>query len=207
MALSRKFLTALGIESEKIDQIIEAHTETTDALKEQRDKYKADAESLPAVQKELDDLKAAQKKDAETYKEKYEKEKADFDAFKTQQTEKEAKAKKTSAYRELLKEAGVSEKHINSVLKASAANADALEFDDDGKVKGSDKVIEAIQKDWDDMIVKTEKKGADVSNPPANDGGKNLTADEAYARARFERNYSAKYGKDPNANNDNGGKE
>ena len=40
MSLTRKMLKAMGIEDEKIDQIIEAHTETVDALKEQRDGYK-----------------------------------------------------------------------------------------------------------------------------------------------------------------------
>ena len=43
MALTRKMLKAMGIEDEKIDQIIEAHTETTDALKQQRDEAKAEA--------------------------------------------------------------------------------------------------------------------------------------------------------------------
>ena len=40
MSLTRKMLKAMGIEDEKIDQIIEAYTETVDALKEQRDQYK-----------------------------------------------------------------------------------------------------------------------------------------------------------------------
>lgn len=42
MALSRKMLKAMGIEDEKIDQIIEAHSETVDSLKEQVSAYKAD---------------------------------------------------------------------------------------------------------------------------------------------------------------------
>ena len=48
MAFTRKFLSALGIEADKVDQIIDAHTEVTDALKSERDKYKADAEKLTA---------------------------------------------------------------------------------------------------------------------------------------------------------------
>jgi hypothetical protein len=34
MALTRKMLKAMGIEEEKIEQIIEAHAETVDGLKE-----------------------------------------------------------------------------------------------------------------------------------------------------------------------------
>ena len=72
MALSRKFLNALGIESEKQDEIIEQHTVTLNEIKTERDnlkveieKYKEDAEKLSTtekklseVQKELEDLKA-----------------------------------------------------------------------------------------------------------------------------------------------------
>ena len=54
MSLTRKFLKAMGIEDEKVDQIIEAHSETVDALKEERDGYKADAEKLPEVQRRLE---------------------------------------------------------------------------------------------------------------------------------------------------------
>ena len=57
MALTRKFLSALGIDADKVDEIINAHTETVDALKNERDKYKADAEKLPEVTRELTSLK------------------------------------------------------------------------------------------------------------------------------------------------------
>lgn len=58
MALSRKSLKAMGLTDEQVDSIIEMHAETVDGLKEEIHKYKADAEKLPGVQKELDDLKA-----------------------------------------------------------------------------------------------------------------------------------------------------
>ena len=90
MALTRKFLSALGIEDDKVDEIIGAHTETVNALKEQRDSYKADAEKLPTVQKELDDMKAAAEKNGkDAYKVKYDALKEDFDKFKADLKEKE----------------------------------------------------------------------------------------------------------------------
>ena len=39
MALTRKMLKAMGIEEDKIEQIIEAHSETVDSLKADRDSY------------------------------------------------------------------------------------------------------------------------------------------------------------------------
>ena len=73
MALTRKSLKAMGLTDEQVDSIIEMHTDTVDGLKEQVNTYKADAEKLPNVQKELDDLKAM---GDGGYKEKYEKEQA-----------------------------------------------------------------------------------------------------------------------------------
>ena len=58
MSLTRKSLKAMGLTDEQVDSIIEMHTDTVDGLKEQVNTYKADAEKLPNVQKELDDLKA-----------------------------------------------------------------------------------------------------------------------------------------------------
>ena len=56
MALTRKFLAALGIDNDKVDEIIQAHTDTVNGLKDEIEKYKADAEKLPAVEKELKEL-------------------------------------------------------------------------------------------------------------------------------------------------------
>jgi hypothetical protein len=64
MALTRKFLKAMGIDEEKIDEIITAHSDTVNGLKDERDKYKDAAEKLPSVQKELDELKDKDGKDA-----------------------------------------------------------------------------------------------------------------------------------------------
>ena len=43
MALTRRALKAMGIEDEKIDEIITMHTDTVDGLKADVAKYKADA--------------------------------------------------------------------------------------------------------------------------------------------------------------------
>ena len=57
MALTRNFLKSMGLNDEQISAVIESHAETVDALKEQRDAYKDDAEKLAAVTKERDSLK------------------------------------------------------------------------------------------------------------------------------------------------------
>ena len=51
MALSRKFLAAMGIEADKIDEIITAHVETVDGLKKERDDLKEKADKYDAEKK------------------------------------------------------------------------------------------------------------------------------------------------------------
>jgi hypothetical protein len=178
MALTRKMLKAMGIEDEKVEQIIEAHTETVTALKDERDAYKADAEKLPTVQKELDELKATDGKE-DTYKVKYEAVKEEFESFKREQKEKETKAKKVQAYKALLQEAGVSEKRIDAVLKVSDVNS--VEFDEDGNVKDADTLKKSIVSEWEDFIVHKETQGTQTSNPPSGSGKVYKSKDEIMA--------------------------
>ena len=173
MALKRTFLKGLGLNDEQIEAVIEAHAETVDGLKADVNKYKGDAEKLPAVQKELDDLKAT---GDGGYKEKYEKEHAAFEDFKKTQKGKETKEAKEKAYRELLKEAGVSEKRIDSVMKVFVH--DDIELDDSGKIKDAAKVTENVKKEWSDFIVETNTTGAPTTNPPVNGGGGAKTRDD-----------------------------
>lgn len=162
MALTRKMLKAMSIEDEKIDQIVDAHTESIEALKAERDTYKADAEKLAAVQKELDELK----KDGGDWQKKYEEEHSAFEAYKTDITTKETKTAKEKAYRELLKESGVSEKRIDAIIKIT--DIDALELGKDGKIKDSSAKTEQIKTEYADFIVTSTTTGAATTNPPSN---------------------------------------
>lgn len=183
--LTRKMLKAMGIEDEKIDQIIEAHTETTDSLKADRDKYRDEADALKESAKEnADTLEATQKelaeaqkraKEFEPYKEKYETEHKTYEGFKKQVEAEQATAKKTSAYKALLKKAGVSDKRFDAIIRLT--DFDKIELDDEGKIKDSDTAVESIKTDWADYIETRGTAGAKVSQPPAN-GGAKMTKEE-----------------------------
>ena len=175
MSLSRKALTAMGIEEDKVDQIIEMHTATVNGLKDERDSFKAEAEKLAGLQKELDQLKEATKNgDKSPYKVKYEallEEKEalqkEFDSFKSDQEAKASKAAKNDAYKALLKEIGVSDKRIASILKISDIDSLVLE---DGKLKNADDLKKSAKEEWADFIVTEGEQGAKTENPPANNG-------------------------------------
>ena len=179
MALTRKLLKGMGLTEEQVDTIIEAHTETVDGLKtdlkaaqesaKQSDAFKKRAET---AEKEPEDAK----KDG--WKDKHDQVKKEFDDYKAEQANKETRAAKEKAYRELLKAAGISEKRMDSVMKVT--NLDSVELED-GKVKDSASVTENIKKEWADFIVQTNSSGANTPNPPGNNGGNSKTKAEIMA--------------------------
>lgn len=182
MALTRKMLSAMDIPAEKIDEIINAHTETVNALKDEKDKVQKELDDLKehagdveSLKKELNDANSElEKVKSGDWENKYKNIKSEYENFKTDTEAKATKAKKESAYKQLLVDAGVSSKRVDSIVKISASNIDAIEFDDDGKIKNADELTESVKTEWSDFIVTEGKKGADVSNPPANDGDGNI---------------------------------
>lgn len=179
MAFTRKMLKAMGIEDDKIDEIIDAHREVTDALKGERDKYKADADKLAETEKELKDLKN-EVDGKDSYKEKYEKEHREFADFKKQVSEKELRAAKETAYKDVLKDAGLSDKGIAKAMKY--ADWSAVELDDENRVKDAKDHIKSVKEEWSDYLVKESSRGANTENPPTNTGGSKMTKAEIYKK-------------------------
>lgn len=182
MALTRRFLSALGIEAEKIDEIINAHAETVDALKAERDDFKDKAEAHDKIKDELDkaneritELEKDGGKDS-VYKVKYDAIKEEYEEYKASIEAENTKASKTKAYKELLKEIGISEKRIDAV--ARVADFDKIELNKDGSIRKADELKETLSKEWEDFIEQERTEGADVTNPPKGSGGSTMTKDE-----------------------------
>lgn len=165
MALTRKFLEALGIEQAKIDEIISAHTEVTNALKADRDNYKEKAEKYDETKTELDKAKSElDKVNKDEYKTKYESLESEFNKYKTDIAEKEVKGKKEEAYKKMLKEIGVNEKSIDAIVKVK--DLSSLKLDDKGEIVDVDALKESEKKDWEGFIIKSEEEGQNPNTPP-----------------------------------------
>lgn len=208
--LTRKMLKAMSIEDDKIEQIIEAHTETTDALKEQRDEYKEQAGKAKGLKGELERVKG-QLKDAleddsqdelkrELDKRSKELEEAqaanqrlqgEFDAYKADTEAENVKRQKTDAYKELLEKAGIAPKYAGKVLKVT--QLDGIELDGNGGVKDEDKAIESIKSEWPEFIAKKETQGADPENPPTQ--SKTVQGVSDRAKRIIAEHYEKRYGK------------
>ena len=174
MALTRKSLKAMGLTDEQVDSIIEMHSETVDGLKEQVKTYKADAEKLPNVQKELDDIKAA---GDGGFKEKFEKEHSDFENFKKTIQEKETKAAKESAAKAFFESKGITGNSLEIAMRGSSAEIAALDLDGE-KIKDSSALDALVNGTFKALVSTTTTKGANIPNPPVTTTNKAYSADD-----------------------------
>ena len=178
MALTRRALKAMGLEDEKIDEIITMHTETVDGLKADVVKYKADAEHLPEVQRELDALKAA---GDGGWQDKYNKVKKDFDDYKVEVTTRETKAAKEKAVRAYYESKGITGKGLDIAIRGSSEEINALEMDGD-KIKDTSALDELVKDTFSGLVSTTTVRGADTATPPGNTGGNGMTKVDIYKK-------------------------
>lgn len=172
MALTRKLLKGMGLTEEQVDTIIEAHTETVDGLKEQVKTYKADAEKVPGLEKQIKELENG---DGEDYKTKYEEEHSKFESYKKDQAAKETAATTERLFRAELTALGITGKRADAIVRATDMTSLKVR---DGALEDVKAVQDGIKTDWGDFIPATTTTGAKVDNPPANTGGKYASREE-----------------------------
>lgn len=163
------------------NQLVALHLGVVDPLKDDVTRYKADAEKLPGVQKELDDLKA---QGNGGYKAKYEAEHKAFEDYKKTVDAEKANTAKEKALGALLQKIGVSDKRVQSVAKLAKADGllDKLELDEDGTVKDTAELEKSLKDGYGEYITTTSTQGANTPNPPANSGGTKLTMADIYKK-------------------------
>lgn len=188
----REILSAAGISGEQmgeaVDRIIEGHVASIEALRENVAKYKAEAEKLVDIQKELEEAREVIKdSNNDGYKIKYDAVKEEFEKYKIEQSNKEIHNLKKDAYKNALLASGVSDKRIESILKIT--DIDSVELDKNGMMKNNDEIINNIKSEWADFIVTEQTKGAQTATPPSqiakkiytNEDIKNMTTEQINA--------------------------
>lgn len=170
---SRSFLKSIGLTDEQVTAVMDEHVSVTDALKQQRDAFKADAEKVPALNQQIAALEAEK-----GYKKMYEDEHTAHEALKQKIVDDEAAAKVKAAYRQMLIDEKINEKHVGAIMRLT--DFTDIKLDKDGKLKDEESLRENVRKEWDEYIPKTYEIGAHVSTPPA--GGKAVkTKEEIFA--------------------------
>jgi hypothetical protein len=165
MALTVKFLKGMGLTDEQIEAVTEEHGNTIRGLKEERDELKGKLGDIDEITRERDKLKKAVEESGDSeYKKKYDDITKEFEDYKKTQEAKENHAAKAEAYKKALKDAGVSDKFLDKVLKIT--DIDSLELTKDGNFKDAEKIAENIKSEWSDFIANSDTHGADTHTPP-----------------------------------------
>ena len=154
------------------NRLVALHLGVVDPLKDDLTKYKADAEKLPGVQKELDDLKAA---GDGGYKEKYEKEHSAFETYKSDVTAKESKAAKEKAVRAYFESKNITGANLDLAMRGCGEEMAALELDGE-KIKDT-KALDALVDGTYKGLVSKQTVRVDTG-ARFNGGGNPMTKDE-----------------------------
>lgn len=154
------------------NRLVALHLGVVDPLKDDLTKYKADAEKLPGIQKELDDLKSA---GDGGYKEKYEKEHSAFEAFKTDITAKERKAAKEKAVRAYFESKNITGANLDLAMRGCGEEMAALELDGE-KIKDTKSLDALVDGTYKGLVSKQTVRFD--TGARFNGGGKPMTKDE-----------------------------
>lgn len=177
MALSRKFLKAMGLTEEQIDSVVEAHRETVDGLQKSLTTAEEKAKRFDDVEKELNELKS---KGTEDYKAKYEAEHTAFENYKNEISVKEAKVAKEAAVKAYFESKGISGKNLNAAMRGASKEIAEIEIEN-GKIKNKTVLDDLLKGDFEVFVTKESVTGATTANPPANTGSGKMTKEQIFA--------------------------
>lgn len=156
------------------NRLVALHLGVVDPLKDDLTKYKADAEKLPNVQKELDDLKAAGDGGWEEKAKDFEKKYNDLVA---ENKNKETKAAKESAAKAFFESKGITGNSLEIAMRGSSAEIAALDLDGE-KIKDSSALDALVNGTFKALVSTTTTKGANIPNPPVTTPNKAYSADD-----------------------------
>lgn len=192
MSFTRSFLKSIGLNEEQISAALEEHTTVTkymqgqiDQYKAEMEQYKADAEKLPQVQKELDDLKA--RKD---YKPDYDKAVKDLEDYKAQVKHEQELSKVKAAYRKLLKDEKISDNWAEDIM--AFTQFEGMKLGEDGALQDVDALKKTIGEKYGKYKVTGRDRGEDVPHPPAGGAGGGVNTEMQILAKKF---HDERYGK------------
>ena len=176
--LTRKFLRALGVEEDKIDEIVTAHQDTLEEIKAERDGLKDNASKLAEAQAEVTrlsgELEKAKKNGGDAAKIQ-----ADFDAFKQQIADEKAAAQTDADVLALLKEAGIQRESFQQ-LASKSFDRSKIKRNEDGSISNRQELLDGIKTDFADCIATQQQQGTPPNNPPTG-GGQGMTREQILA--------------------------
>lgn len=173
MALTRNFLRSMGLTDEQVNAIIENHTDTVEGLKKERDGYKAEAEKVEGLTKQLDEAnsKLANAGDAAKVQK-------DFDDYKAGIEAEKTTAKKRGAMLDLLKnKVGIARESARKLI-VEAMDLSSYELANDNQFKDEDAIVTDLKGKHAEWIGEVKTEGVASLKPPSGGGSANMTKED-----------------------------
>ena len=191
----REILSAAGVDSEHmrdaVKAIIDGHTASIEALREDVATYKAEAEKLQGVQKELNDLKADITSKYIT-KEAHQAVVNEYENYKADVSAKAEQAKVEKAVKAYYEGKNITGKALEIAMRGSTAEIKAAKLDAEGKLtEDSTKALDSlVTGTFSGLVSQTTIRGAQIATPPENGGaaataGSGKTLEEKYHNALY----------------------
>lgn len=165
MGFTRSFLKASGLTDEQVSAVMEEHVSVVDALKKERDGFKAEADKAAELQKELDGIKGG-----EDFRQKYEDEHKAFEDFKKKTADDAEAARVRAAYRSLLVDEKIGAKRIEAIMRVT--DFSKMKLEKDGTLAGEAELRKGIGDEWGEFRTTVTERGAKVETPPSTGAGK-----------------------------------
>lgn len=170
--LTRKFLRALGVEEDKIDEIVTAHQDTLEEIKAERDGLKDNASKLAEAQAEVTrlsgELEKAKKNGGDAAKIQ-----AEYDAYKQQIADEKAAAQADADVLDIVKEAGIVRESFQKVV-AKDFDRSKIQRGEDGTITNRQDLVNDTRTRYGDFTATQQQQGTPPNNPPTG-GGAPLT--------------------------------
>lgn len=165
MALTNALLKSMGIEGDQRDQIMAAHQETLDEIKQERDGLRDTAAKVPELERQVEELRAAQP--TEDWEARYNSEHEAFEKYREDMERERADKERSDLYRALLVEQGVDPKRVDSIMRVTDLSGVMVR---DGQLEGREELAARVADEWGDFVIKEVTKGASVDDPPGGSG-------------------------------------
>ena len=177
MSVSRSFLKSLGLNDDQVSAVIDAHSETVTGLQSKytdlETRYRAakeNADRLPTIQKELDDLKKSD------FKSMYESEQRAHNALKETVSREKARTAKEKAVRAYYE--GKNIRGSNLAIALRGTDLDQLQLDESGSLADTAALDALVEGDFSPLVAsarRTVSSGGTLSGHAEQSQNENMT--------------------------------
>lgn len=158
------------------NELVALHLGVVDPIKDDLDKYKAEADKVPEIQAELEKLK-----NGDDYKSKYESEHKAFEDYKKTIDTEKANIAKEKAVKAYFESKGIIGNNLDIAIRGAREEIGAIELDGE-KIKDTKALDTLVDGTFKGLILTQTTQGARVASPITNTNATITTKADIYKK-------------------------